>query len=83
MKETSTFQLDKGTGGGRSFGFFSKDPEQAKQDKRERVDSNIEEVRIRECHFGVTANQNLLSYPQFTTLQLHLNVRYFYYAIKL
>lgn len=44
MKETSTFQLDKGTGGGRSFGFFSKDPEQAKQDKRERVDSNIEEV---------------------------------------
>lgn len=37
-------QLEKGTGGGRSFGFFNKDPEQAKQDKRGRVDSNIEEV---------------------------------------
>lgn len=37
-------QLEKGTGGGRSFGFFNKDPEQAKQEKRGRVDSNIEEV---------------------------------------
>ena len=34
-------QLEKGTGGGRWFG---KDTEQSKQDKRDRVDSNIEEV---------------------------------------
>lgn len=43
-KKAEKEELDKGTGGRRSFGFFNKDPEQAKQDKRERVDSSIEEL---------------------------------------
>ncbi|KAL9951521.1 hypothetical protein ACROYT_G044196 [Oculina patagonica] len=43
-KKAEKEELDNATGGGRSFSFFSKDPEQAKQDKRGRVDSNIEEL---------------------------------------
>lgn len=43
-KKAEKEELDKGSGGRRSFGFFNKDPEQAKQDKRERVDSSIEEL---------------------------------------
>ncbi|KAJ7356164.1 Sorting nexin-30 [Desmophyllum pertusum] len=40
-KKAEKEELDKGTGGGRGFGFFSKDTEQTKQDKRGRVDSNM------------------------------------------
>ena len=40
-------QLEKVGSGGRSFSLFTKDPEQAKEEKRGRLDSNIEEVHVR------------------------------------
>lgn len=40
-KKAEKEELDKGTGGGRWFG---KDTEQSRQDRRDRVDSNIEEL---------------------------------------